>query len=183
MVPRRQLGQMVQTALQTVVDEVYKQQLVNSERSFQAAMWEALRWQFTVNSRNTYKIFIEPRLSIRGTDKELPPSVRFPDLVVCNRDAVVGVFELKFRPRGMASSVKDLKTMALLAANRKRLIVKNERFHPRTEVKEYAMADSVLFGWVAIVRKAGEDFGKIKGIRNEHLRSFVYLTEDEDEDE
>ena len=175
MVLRRQLAQMVDTALQTVGEEVYKKQLVNSERSFQAAMWEALRWQFAVNGKDTFKIFIEPRLTTRGADKELPPSVRFPDLVVCNRDSVVGVFELKFKPRGRASSIKDVATFELLARNRKKLLVKNQRYYPATEVKEYRMSDSVLFGWIAIVNRAS-DLGPIKGIREEHLKSFVYLT-------
>jgi len=172
---RRLLRRMVRKAFECTT-ALYEQQLVNSERSLQAVMWHELRQQFIENKKSTYKIFIEPRLVLPGS-RSLPDAVRIPDLVVCNKDRVIAVIELKFKPRGRPGSTKDINTFSLLA-NTQGLEVANTRWEgDRRSVGCYPIEESALFVWAAIGKSTGAGGVDDESVKSRYLR-LVYSTRD-----
>ena len=74
------------------INNDYRLQRINSERSLQAAFWSQLNSIFSENRR----MFIEPGLVFEndGENNKL-----IPDLVICNKKEVIGIIELKYLPR------------------------------------------------------------------------------------
>lgn len=169
------LRRMVRQAFECTA-ELYEEQLVNSERSLQAVMFHELREQFKANGKRSYTIFIEPRLVLPANGK-VADSVRVPDLVVCNDDRVIGIIELKFRPRGRPGSTKDLRTFSELVT-RKGLKVANTRWQgDESSIKEYPIEDSALFVWAAIGRVTTTGVAQDEAVKTRYLR-LVYSTVD-----
>lgn len=153
---------------------LYEEQLINSERSLQAAMWHELREQFKEQNKLTYKIFIEPRLQLPGL-KKVKDSICIPDLVICNRDRVIGVIELKFKPRGLPGGKGDLKKFGQLAG-RKDLVVANNRWEgDRLSVRKYKIEETALFVWAAIGKVTSSGFDENDLLGRRYMR-IVYST-------
>ena len=95
-------------AWQKTIKSQYQKQLINSERGLQKIYFcSALLDIFRNNplTKNKRRIFVEPRLSI-GND------IRYPDLVICNNNRIIGVVELKYLPRAKKPSYdKDRGTL------------------------------------------------------------------------
>lgn len=121
----------------------YASRLINSERGLQVHFCAALL-QCVGNNRQT-KLFIEPK--VKFGDKWV-----HPDVVICNRDRIVAVVELKFAPRGRPSADKDIATLMKFhrASGKTRLL--NERYLGPTTTKEYPVASDAILGWAAIYR-------------------------------
>ena len=97
MVKRRLLKAQILEAWSECITGDYARQRINSERSLQASLWSELNDRLDERTR---RMFIEPRLSCE-TEKSprRDNTVRYPDLVVCNTRSVIGIIELKYRPR------------------------------------------------------------------------------------
>ena len=127
----------------------YARQRINSERSLQASLWAKMN---DLLDERTRRMFIEPRLSCEnGSDS----TYRYPDLVVCNTQSVIGIIELKYRPKGKPAWKKDVETMEWVAANRKKLSVQNKRYKGlEVDSRIYRLSPYVLFVWAGIHAKA-----------------------------
>lgn len=152
MIRRMQVRKMAQAAFQGV-SHLYQEQLINSERSLQAAMWHELRQQFKRAKKSTFKIFVEPRIQLPSTGR-LEPRTVIPDLVVCNDRSVIAVVELKFSPKGAPSSLKDFSTFRRMCLQHEKVDVQHTRwFGDQPVSKPYPLADSVLFVWAAVGKR------------------------------
>jgi len=129
------------------INSDYSSQRINSERSLQAAFWSHLNPLLTKNRR----LFIEPRMTIqthKGKRKI------YPDIVVCNTKQVISVIELKYLPRTNPRYEKDIKKLALIAKNRKKISIANVRFRgTEKDSREYTLSSSILFVWAGIHKK------------------------------
>lgn len=135
------------------VTRLYQQQLINSERSLQAAMWHELRQQFKRANSSTFKIYVEPRILLSEKGR-LQARTVIPDLVICNDRAVIAVIELKFSPRGAPSSRKDFATFTRMAKQHDQVTVQHTRWFGEKPVrKPHPLADSVLFVWAAVGKR------------------------------
>lgn len=125
----------------------YCSQRINSERSLQASFWFHLNHLLSKNRR----LFIEPAMSIqtkKGKEKI------FPDIVVCNTKQVISVIELKYSPRTNPRYKKDIKKLALIANNRKKISIANVRFRgTEKDSREYTLSKNILFVWAGIYSK------------------------------
>jgi hypothetical protein len=156
---------------------LYREGLINSEAGLSAAMWNELRAQFIENELDTFKVVVQPRLEF-AEGGNLDPSVRYPDLVVCNRDQAIGVIELKFAPRGRPSSLKDLRTfekLATIAPNS--LEVRRDRWHGMNPLKAFSLADDAIFVWGAIGKVPTTGTAPPASIEMRYLRLFYSSTE------
>lgn len=152
MVRRNQLRKMAWNAFNGV-KRLYEQQLINSERSMQAAMWHELWKQFKKEKLSTFKLYVEPRVRLPKMAR-LEARTVIPDLVVCNDSGVIAVIELKFSPRAAPSSRKDFATFSRMSLQHDKVTVHNTRWLGDKPVsKPYQMADSVLFVWAAIGKR------------------------------
>jgi len=145
MLPRRPLKRQLYEAWEKAIHQDYCTQRINSERSLQASFWAQLNKTLPSGRR---RMFIEPRVS-RG--KGYPR--HFPDIVICNTVRVIAVIEIKYMPRGLPSSDRDVEKLRYIARHRKHLHVSNVRFRgPASDSKEYPFSDDVVFVWAAVHR-------------------------------
>ena len=145
---RTTLRQQLFAAWSAVIEQDYRAQRVNSERSLQASFWAQLN---SILPTTTRRMFIEPRLSIcvDGLTKH-----RYPDIVICNSRNVVAVVELKYLPRTAPRYRKDIETLQLISRNRTGVRVANQRHKgPTRDAREYALGRDVLFVWAGVYRK------------------------------
>jgi hypothetical protein len=176
MVRRNRLRKIAAVAFERACS-LYREGLINSEAGLSAAMWNELRLQFIKNELDTFGVVVQPRLEF-SEGRDLDPSVRYPDLVVCNRDEAIGVMELKFAPRGRPSSLKDLRTFEKLAAVAPNgLEVRRDRWHGRTPLKVFPLADDAIFVWGAIGKVPTTGTKPPVGVEARYLRLFYSSTE------
>ena len=102
MANRNMLRNQIIEAWTLTMAEAYPLQLVNSERGLQVHFCHRLLEQFHGLQR---RLFIEPTFSADDG------SVRCPDVVVCNNGKIIGVIELKYRPRTTPGLSKDIETL------------------------------------------------------------------------
>jgi hypothetical protein len=122
----------------------YRLQRINSERSLQASFWSRLNPLLSKNRR----IFIEPCIVIKTSTATIRV---FPDLVICNTREVIGVLELKYKPRAGPEYRKDIASLAIIAKHRDSIVVSNQRFRGQP-VNEtiYALSQNILFVWAGV---------------------------------
>lgn len=127
---------------QTIL-EAYPQQLINSERGLQVHFCHNLLEAFGDRRR---RLFIEP--CFRSADG----TVRAPDIVVCNSQRIIGVIELKYRPRGHAHYGKDLRTLEWFSSAEPHVKLANERYRGSEEgsLKAYELADDAVLCWAGV---------------------------------
>lgn len=129
------------------INEDYCNQRINSERSLQASLWSHLSKLLSRNRR----LFIEPGITIKTKD-ELKKLV--PDIVVCNTKEVIAVIELKYLPRVQPRYKKDINSLSLIAKNRRKISIANDRFKgAEKDANKYALSKSVLFVWAGVHAK------------------------------
>ncbi|MCY4745674.1 hypothetical protein NYO99_11885 [Pelomonas sp. UHG3] len=135
------------------VGALYEQQLINSERSLQAAMWHELRQRFEAEGKSTFKIYVEPRIRL-PKEGRLDSRTIIPDLVVCNDRSVIAVIELKFSPKGAPGSAKDFASFERMSIQHDLVKVQHTRWFGEKPVsKPYPFANSVLFVWAAVGKR------------------------------
>lgn len=135
----------LQIAWRSVIKCKYDEQKIDSEASLQVHFAAALLDHFARKGR-TRRIFIEPSVRI-----EDPKIYKKPDLLICNRQSIIGIVELKYVPRGRPSYQKDLETLNNLTENRLKFVVSNKRYlGPRKDAKEYSLAQDAVLCWAAV---------------------------------
>jgi hypothetical protein len=122
----------------------YAAQRINSERSLQASVWAHLNAILPADTRRT---FIEPRLSLPSGVRR----VRCPDIVICSRRLVIGIVEVKYKPRGRAEWRKDLDTFRWIADNRETIRISNVRFRGvAADARSYPLSRNLLYVWAGV---------------------------------
>jgi hypothetical protein len=125
----------------------YFNQRINSERSLQASFWSHLNQLLKGNRR----LFIEPTMSIKikNNKKRI-----IPDIVVCSAKQVISVIELKYMPRAQPKYQKDIKSLVLIAKNRNKISIANERFRgTEKDGTRYSLSKNILFVWAGVHAK------------------------------
>lgn len=123
--------------------EDYQRRLINSERGLQVHFCHHLMAQFDGRRR---RLFVEPCfVAADGTQ-------RMPDLVVCNSQRIIGVVELKFRPRSVAHFRKDLSTLRWFASAPDAVRVANSRYRGEDEASlpAYSLAPDAVLCWAGV---------------------------------
>ena len=135
----------------------YKRQRVNSEASLQAAYWSHLNAILLAELPDTRRLFVEPsmRIRIKNSDGTTKPERRYPDIVVCDTKEVIGIIELKYRPKVEPNFNKDLLTFAWVAEHRNEIYVSNTRYRgDPVDPVEYKISKNLLYVWAGIHSKA-----------------------------
>lgn len=148
MQPRNLLRTQLLKAWKKTINNQYQEQLINSERGLQVYFCSALLDIFRNNplTKNKRRIFVEPRLSI-GPKKV----IRYPDLVICNNNRIIGVVELKYLPRAKEPSYKkDLGTLQKLAKYSKDITLSNDRYLGIEKEKPYSLANDAVLCWAGV---------------------------------
>lgn len=112
MANRDKLSEAIKEAWEYTVRESYDRGLINSERGLQVYfvmhLIKQLERQGTLENRF---IYIEPSIQIQS-EKTI-----YPDLVICNRQNIIGLIELKYKPKKtfdkLAGVKKDLENLEL----------------------------------------------------------------------
>ena len=150
----------------------YPKRIINGERALQACLYHRLMTIFDLDGMaESRRIFIEPKMKLLVKD-EL--STRMPDMVICDTQKVIGIFELKFHPRmGLnlpgsdalaPGTEKDMETLVSVAnalagftENRSTqegahvIEVSNARYRGEGDgADDFKLADNVLLGWMGI---------------------------------
>ena len=143
---RLRLRGVLASAWRSTIADAYVKRRINSERGLQVYFCAQLLSQFTDN-RMKRALFVEPRVNIPGS------KLRLPDIVICNRDRVVAVVELKCRPRGMPSPAKDFTTLVSLSKAGQRVNISNERYHGPAKSRSYEIAADAVLCWAVICKE------------------------------
>ena len=134
------------SAWERTLTVAYPHRLINSERGLQAHFCAELLREFGQNS--TRSLFVEPCITFEDGKK------RHPDLVICNRDRIIGVVELKYRPNGRPDPSKDIETLFRFAESPALLSLSNERYRGPTKPKAYPLAPDAILCWAGIYKGA-----------------------------
>ena len=132
------------------IETDYCSQRINSERSLQASFWSKLNPLLPAGTR---RVFIEPamKIAVSRPDGSTKIHIKYPDIVVCNTQHIVGIVELKYQPRAKPSWKKDINTFAWIDQHREKISVSNVRFHGvEADANPYSLASDVLFVWAGI---------------------------------
>lgn len=150
----------------------YPKRIINGERALQACLYHRLTTIFELDGMGgSRRIFIEPTMKLLVNDE---PSTRMPDMVICDTQKVIGIFELKFHPRvGLnlpgsdalaPGTEKDMQTLIGVAnalagftenqsaqENAHVIEVSNARYRGEGDgAEDFKLADNVLLGWMGI---------------------------------
>lgn len=132
-------------AWQCTIDEQYASQLINSERGLQVYFCHALMREFKeCGLDQARRLFVEP--TIVFSDKVR----RYPDLVICNTQTIIGVAELKYAPRAIPDTAKDMETLTMLAAEGNSIELINERFRGPGRLKPYLISPDAVLCWAGV---------------------------------
>ena len=132
---------------QDTIQKHYQRQRINSERGLQVFFCASLLAAFE-QAGVERRLFVEPRLTTTsGTTGPLP------DIVICNTKKIIGVVELKYMPRVVAKTDKDLKTLKWVASHPSCIRISNGRYLgvPRDET-EYSLANNAVLCWAGVHR-------------------------------
>ncbi len=152
---RRRLRSQLVESWKTVLEKQYAFQWINSERSLQAyfatSLDEVLRSTQKAATKLQRRLFIEPTIRI-GKGKKVYECK--PDIVVCNKDKIIAVIELKYQPKSKPTYQDDIKNLELLKKDveqNKLLNISNSRYRgPATDSTTYSFAEDTLFVWAGI---------------------------------
>lgn len=175
MPPRKSLRTQLTRAWRETIVNQYQKQLINSERGLQvyfcSALLEIFRSDDLIeNKRRKRRIFVEPRLSI-----EKERGIRYPDIVICNNNRIIGVVELKYLPRGLLNFEKhvkkDIKTLEWIAEHQENIIISNDRFlGPSDGIRPYSLAEGAVLCWGGVYRGNKEkDISEHTNLNNRFL--------------
>lgn len=94
----------------------------------------------------------------------------FPDIVVCNTKEVIAVIELKYLPRGQPRYKKDINSLSLIAKNRHKISIANDRFKgSEKDANKYALSKNILFVWAGVHAKEREEANTLFSSGNKSL--------------
>lgn len=143
MARRSKLGGHLVEAWRRTIKEDYCKGHINSERSLQALLVANLRTVFREEVIDR-RIFVEP--AIRLHDGRL---IR-PDIVVCNAREAICFVELKYAPRGIASTAKDMRSISAIARSEDISIALQRYRGPQLPPMVFRMSKATLFAWAGI---------------------------------
>jgi hypothetical protein len=105
------------------------------------------------------RLFVEPTVIFSAGDR------RYPDLVVCNTQTIIGVVELKYAPRATPETEKDLETLERLALETGPISLANERFRGPGSLKAYPLSPDAVLCWAGVREDAAIQFNAEKQTR------------------
>jgi hypothetical protein len=92
------------------------------------------------------RLFIEPCVSLSKAAFS-----RHPDVVICNSQRVIGIVELKYRPRARPKFRKDLQTLELFASGPDEVTIANDRYRGiGGESRSYLLAPDAVLCWAGV---------------------------------
>lgn len=179
------------SAWKKTIQGPYQSQQINSEHGLQVYFCMHLLNEFkSHNEKNSSgqsehdfgiirRIFVEPHISLQRKEPESKDMRLFPDVLICNRDKIICVIELKYLPRGRASFKKnvdtlrasfkkDLNTLKEIYESQKNdevITIVNERFlgkHNKETTKSYSLANDAIFCWAGVYTGERYDLSKEK---------------------
>ena len=162
------LGQL-ERAWDEMLSDAYATRLINSERGLQVHFCAALLKQFSEKAVER-KVFIEPKIEFDDGKN------RHPDIVICNRDRIIGVVELKYKPRGRPAVDKDINTLLRICRAKGALTLANERYLGPSKPKKYVLAADAVLCWAGIytgtrldlppvsIEEMGDRFKRLDGL-------------------
>jgi hypothetical protein len=134
-------------AWKKTIRDHYQLQQINSERGLQVFFCAALLKEFD-KAGVRRRIFVEPGLKTpRGSGGPKP------DVLICNRNKIIGVVELKYLPRTGAKVAKDLRTLEWVASHQDHISISNARFLGIVQdERRYSLAADAVLCWAGVHR-------------------------------
>ena len=164
--------QIIRSWTATIQNE-YDNQLINSERGLQFYFCRHLLEKFKSDNVNR-TLFIEPRISTGD-----PRESRYPDIVICNRNRIISVIEIKYQPRSTPDFAKDLATLNWIRDGGSNFNLTNERFLGKKNVglKAYKLDSDAILCWAGVYKTPSEsNFAEILLENNDSFnKSFLSL--------
>lgn len=141
----------------------YEKRQVNSEAGLLVHFCIGLAHRFKDKKR---QIFVQPHLKLaEGVG-------RYPDVLVCNRDRIVAVVELKFKPRGkptIKEYEKDLGTLALFCQTNEDIAFESERYRGPLAGKAFTLAGDAVLCWGGITSGGAPSTAQVPTVLRDRL--------------
>jgi hypothetical protein len=151
MTNRGLLRRHLRNAWVSTMQEVYKQQLISSERALQVHFAARLMEAFKADRVRRY-VFVEPRIMLDEGHRI------HPDLLVCNSREVIGAIELKYQPNVPPRFLKDFATLDALAEGCTSIRLENRRYRgPGRGELGFQLSANPLFVWAGVYRSPRQD--------------------------
>lgn len=176
---RSMLKAQLRAAWIQTIESYYCRQQINSERGLQTFICAALLHEFDrAGVGENRRIFIEPTLVVGRSN-----IVRKPDMVICNSRSIIGVVELKYKPKGHPRTKKDLETLDWMASHPEGIQVQNDRYLGvvRDDRSYTLVADAVLC-WAGVHRGMSEPVARQVSPRLKQYFVELHAVTRQDED-
>ena len=129
----------------------YMDQVISSERALQVHLTARLMdifWEDDVKRR----VFVEPVMRLNTGARV------HPDLLICNRNSIIGVVELKYLPKVVPKYEKDFATFESLAAHGTGIEIYNRRYRgPDGGRRRFTLSADPMFVWAGVYRGPTRD--------------------------
>lgn len=139
---RTLLRSQLRQAWERTAKENYAKGLIHSERALQVFFCLHLADVFADSGTNRL-LMVEQVVKAAGER-------RYPDLLVCNRDKIIGVVEFKFTPRIHPETNKDLGTLAALAKDDRVEVVRLRYRGPKLPKTSFILAQNSVRCWAGL---------------------------------
>lgn len=167
---RKWLRGRITEAWKRTIEQAYCKQLINSEAGLQVHFCHHL---MTIIAKRRLRLFVEP--TVRFDDR-----VRVPDVLICTTKEVIGIIELKFKPKNrpsLGSVRKDVESLLKAAADSDTISIVNSRYlGGPTREKERTVAQDALVCWAGIYRAGRSRVALDLGEHGDRLLELHALT-------
>jgi len=140
------LRRQMRRAWAETIRSAYMDQVISSERALQVHLTARLMdifWEDDVKRR----VFVEPVMRL-NTGAQV-----HPDLLICNRNSIIGVVELKYQPKVLPKYEKDFATFESLAEHGTDIEIDNRRYRgPDGGRGRFALSADPMFVWAGVYR-------------------------------
>ena len=128
------------------IRSAYLDQVISSERALQvhfAARLMDIFWEDGIKRRG----FVEPMMQLQDGRRI------HPDLLICNRNSIIGVVELKYQPKMPPKYAKDFATFESLADHGTGIEIHNRRYRgPDGGAGRFALSADPMYVWAGVYR-------------------------------
>lgn len=146
MTNRGLLRRQMRRAWAETIRSAYMDQIISSERALQVHFTARLMdifWEDDVKRR----VFVEPVMQLNTGARV------HPDLLICNRNSIIGVVELKYQPKVLPKYEKDFATFESLAAHGTDIELDNRRYRgPDGGRGRFTLSAYPMFVWAGVYR-------------------------------
>lgn len=149
------------------IRSAYMDQIVSSERALQVHLTARLMEIFRGDGIKR-RVFVEPMMRLNTGARV------HPDLLICNRNSIIGVVELKYQPKVRPKFEKDFATFESLATHGTGIEIDNRRYRgPDNGRGLFTLSADPMYVWAGVYRGPNRDIPAFETVAFDRAQLLV----------